>query len=113
MIIEVDPVPKPRMTRSDKWKKRPCVVRYWEYKDKLRASGVKIGDSIDITFYIPMPKSWSPKKKKNHYLEPHKQKPDIDNLLKAFMDCILDEDESVFIVKAMKLWDYRGALVVK
>ncbi len=31
-----NPVPKPRMVNSDKWKKRPCVLRYRAYADWLR-----------------------------------------------------------------------------
>lgn len=38
-VYNITPIPKPRMTRSDKWKKRPAVVRYFEYKDKIRAAG--------------------------------------------------------------------------
>lgn len=34
------PVPKPRMTKSDAWRKRPCVMRYWAFKDKVRELGI-------------------------------------------------------------------------
>ena len=27
---------KPRMTQRDKWKKRPCVLRYHAFRDKMR-----------------------------------------------------------------------------
>ena len=30
--IKITPVSKPRMTRADTWKKRPCVLKYWAYK---------------------------------------------------------------------------------
>ena len=29
MYYPVEPVAKPRMTRSDRWKKRPVVEKYW------------------------------------------------------------------------------------
>ena len=31
------PLSKPRMTRADTWKKRPIVLRYWEYKDDIKS----------------------------------------------------------------------------
>ena len=27
---------KPRMTKSDSWKKRPVVLKYWEYKNDIK-----------------------------------------------------------------------------
>ena len=36
IYIPVTPVSKPRMTQRDKWKKRPCVLRYRAYCDALR-----------------------------------------------------------------------------
>ena len=60
MKIDITPVPKPRQTRSDKWRTRPPVMRYRAFADEIR---LRIG-SIDlngyaITFGMPMPKSWS------------------------------------------------------
>ena len=34
--INIQPVAKPRMTRSDRWKKRPVVLKYWQFKDALK-----------------------------------------------------------------------------
>ena len=36
MSINIQPVAKPRMTRSDRWKKRPVVLKYWQFKDALK-----------------------------------------------------------------------------
>jgi len=36
---KITPVPKPRQTRSDKWKQRPCVMRYRAFADEVRAAG--------------------------------------------------------------------------
>ena len=36
MWIDITPVAKPRQTRSDVWKKRPCVVKYRQFADDLR-----------------------------------------------------------------------------
>ena len=64
----IEPNTKPRMTRADKWKKRPCVVQYREFKDKLRIECKRVGLTTlqpqleSLIFYIPMPDSWSKKK---------------------------------------------------
>lgn len=65
--IKINPIAKPRMTRSDKWKQRDCVVRYRDYKLKLLVALSKYDktnyDTIDIEFILEEPKSWSSKKK--------------------------------------------------
>lgn len=35
--VQGQPMPKPRMTRQDTWKQRPCVQRYRCYSDGMRA----------------------------------------------------------------------------
>jgi len=112
----ITPVAKPRMVRSDSWKQRPCVVKYWQFKQELnymaQDKGYKLGDTLDIVFRIPMPKSWSKKKKKEMFGKPHKQKPDWDNLAKAFMDCLLDDDSAVYKAKVAKYWADVGRIEV-
>ena len=46
-------------------------------------------------------------------LQPHTQKPDLDNLIKAFKDALLKEDSHVWCYDMMtKVWDYEGSIVV-
>ena len=44
--------------------------------------------------------------------KPHKVKPDIDNLLKAVMDALIENDQSVYRVTAMKFWDALGSIII-
>ena len=66
--VKITPVPKPRMTKSDRWKKRPCVVKYWDFKEELlylfREQDIVVDKELYIEFHLPMAKSWSKKKKK-------------------------------------------------
>ena len=114
--LVINPRPKPRMTRADKWKKRPVVVKYFDFCNKLRAMCTKLdyrpGDKVSLIFYIPMPKSWSKKKREEMLGKPHKQKPDIDNLCKAFLDALLEEDSFVFSLTAEKYWSSQGSIVI-
>jgi len=112
-FIPVIPCPAPRMVQSDKWRKRPCVLRYRAFKDDLRRYITEVPVPLRITFILPMPESWSEKKKANHFHKPHQQKPDIDNLVKAFMDALLDDDSHVWSVKAEKYWGKEGSICVK
>ena len=107
---------KPRMTRRDAWKKRPVIERYYEYKDKLKEAARKAkyapSDRLDIMFSIRMPNSWSNKKKQEMLNKPHKQRPDIDNLLKGFMDILLEEDSHIWHVNATKYWGLDNEIFV-
>ena len=70
MIYDITPVPKPRQTQADKWKKRPAVMRYRAFADEVRLKKVYLPtERARVIFHIPMPKSWSKKKKTalNHY----------------------------------------------
>jgi Holliday junction resolvase RusA-like endonuclease len=100
------------MTRADAWKKRKCVLDYWAYKDNLRLLGVQIPEHHHIIFCMQPPKSWPEKRKLASYGKPMQGKPDIDNLLKAVYDCVLDEDKHVWDVRATKVWAKQDAILV-
>jgi Holliday junction resolvase RusA-like endonuclease len=65
---------------------------------------------LDIIFYLPMPKSWSKKKRTEMNGTYHDQKPDVDNLAKAFMDAFGSEDKHVAILHAEKYWAEEGSI---
>lgn len=105
------------MTRSDRWKKRKCVVEYYKFKDELNAQAKRLGYvpevPLSIHFVIPMPKSWSKKKKREMLGKGHESTPDLDNLIKAFKDCLLKEDSWVSRYGEMsKTWGEEGEIRV-
>ena len=112
--LKVTPVPKPRQTRADVWKKRPAVVRYRAFADKLRAEAKRTGlvppaDGMEMIFFLPMPKSWSAKKKARMQHTPHQQKPDLDNLVKAVLDSLCAEDCHIWRLSGVtKRWAHEG-----
>ena len=114
MKLLIEPVPKPRMTRRDKWSERPCVVRYYQFKDELNLlwGNREIFQPCHLIFHLPMPDSWSKKKKALMFGQPHQQKPDIDNLIKAFFDCLLVEDSHIYDVRGTKYWSDAGSIEV-
>lgn len=112
IYIPVTPIPKPRMTRGDKWKQRPCVMRYREYKDEIRPYTTDLTKSVKVTFYLPMPSSWSKRKKIKHHHQLHRSKPDVDNLLKGLMDAWMDQDQEVASIWVEKRWAQHGAISI-
>ncbi len=112
-IYPIIPNTKPRMTQSDKWKKRPCVLRYFEFKDKVRDHKVELPECHHITFVVPMPESWSKKKKIVMNGKPHQQRPDVDNFLKAIFDAVFEEDSHIWDCRATKMWGREGQIIIK
>ena len=116
-IIPGEPMAKPRQTRSDKWKRRPCVVRYRQWADKARIAvfgknqkGEAVPEEVSIMAVFKMPKSWSKNKRCKMRGTTHKQTPDWDNIGKAVCDALWDKDQEISAGMVFKFWDDgRGA----
>jgi Holliday junction resolvase RusA-like endonuclease len=106
ITLDITPIPKPRMVRSDSWKKRPIVLSYWAFKKELEPE-------INIVFYLPMPESWSKKKKAEMDGKPHQQTPDGDNMIKSLQDCLCEQDNFIWKVSYEKRWSYKGKIVFR
>ena len=119
-VLRVIPVAKPRMTQRDKWAKRPAVLRYFAFADAFRAEAQRVGFVLPdfgaaFTFYLPIPSSWSAKKKREMEGKPHQSRPDLDNLAKSAADALKGEDSTIWQYNGLtKLWssDPRIEVVV-
>lgn len=113
-IYPITPMGKPRMTRADRWKKRPEVMRYRAFCDEVRLQNVQLPESgFHVTFFIPMPPSWSRKKRQQFDGQPHQSKPDMDNLMKALMDAIYDDDAHIWDGRLTKRWGETGKIIIE
>jgi len=111
---DISPVPAPRQTRSDNWKKRPCVMKYRAFKDECRLKKVELPKAFaHVTFVIPFPKSYSLKKKKSLNGKPHLQTPDLDNMCKALIDAVYSQDSDVYDIRISKYWGYEGKIIIE
>jgi Holliday junction resolvase RusA-like endonuclease len=117
--LEINPVSKPRMTQSDKWKKRTATDKYWAYKDALILMANKQGlhglptEIAGIHFYIEMPKTWSKKKRSEMVSQFHTEKPDLDNLLKGLQDALCTKDEHIASIQGLyKFWAEKGEILI-
>ena len=120
MTIPINVMGKPRMTRRDRWAKRPAVLRWFAFKDRfnkavevaMKAQGMNLSDFnpevVSWEAYIEMPDSWSKKKRAAMIGKYHRVKPDRDNIDKAILDSLFDNDAGVAAGKLTKLWCEQG-----
>ncbi len=109
-VFDIDPMPKPRMVRSDKWKKRPIVQRYWEYKRKLqsiaRVMDFTLPDAFTMDFHIAT-------KDEKRWGKPHQFRPDKDNLEKGVYDALKKNDETIWDSHVRKFWAGQGTIIIR
>ena len=114
--FRVTPCPAPRMTQRDRWAKRPCVLRYFAYRETVQAQAVeqafRLPADLSVTFILPMPESWSAKRRRLADGLVHQGRPDLDNLVKAFLDAMAAEDGYVWRLRAEKRWGVEGKIRV-
>jgi Holliday junction resolvase RusA-like endonuclease len=126
-LFDVIPMGAPRMTQSDKWKTNPnhpdplkrqrkSVTQYFAFKQLLQLQANKmrfeLGNALDAVYLIPMPNSWSNKKKERMNGLPCEVKPDTDNITKAVKDTLRKNDSDIWYEKAEKRWAYNGSIII-
>lgn len=117
--FQIVPVAKPRQSQSDKWKQRPAVMAYRAFADDLRAQAEAQGFVLpdcgwSVTFHLPMPPSWSAKKRAAMFGQPHQSKPDLDNLLKALKDSLRADDSPIWEITGLrKYWSDVGRIIIR
>lgn len=142
-MIEFDiiPMPKPQNMRAHDGKKLHILKKnpgkfsqrererlayiqeYFYYCNSLawlaRQTKFTCPDVLSLVFVIPMPKSWSAKKKREMNGQPHqvKQRSDLSNLIKAFEDAVykaFGKDDGLIYEygKMRKEWGYIGKIQI-
>lgn len=116
MTLPITPVPKPRLTHQGRFS--AAAKRYYRYAEHLRllmaAQHVSLGDVLSVTFVLPMPHSWSQKKRQALNHQPHQQRPDLDNLLKAYKDALFVNDAQIWRYRRVeKRWGTEGQILVR
>jgi Holliday junction resolvase RusA-like endonuclease len=68
----------------------------------------KTAISLVLTFYMPIPKSWSKKKQREAVGKPHLKLPDTDNMIKLVLDrangTLFNDDKYVYKICAEKIY---------
>ena len=119
--IKYTPFPAVRSNRNS-WSKR--TKDYHSKMNDLRLltnwSKQEIIDSLlwecMLEFIIPIPKSWSNKKKWLMMWKPHTQTPDIDNLFKWFTDTVFYNtdynDSAINWINCRKIWGIEWEIII-
>jgi len=117
--FEIVPVPKPRMTRRDKWAKRPIVTKFNGYKDEVRLNAnlkglTSLTGKLGLDFIIPIPASWSKKLKAEMCGKPHQPKDgnDVDNLAKGILDIFETNDSFIYDLHVTKHWGDKPKITI-
>ncbi len=114
VVLNITPRTWVRVTQKDKIffriprdKLRPAGLKrllriesYNEYKVDLLAEAKRHNFILPevgagIIFFVPCPKSWSNKKKKQYHGKFHQSRPDLKNLLSSFEDSLMTEDKGI------------------
>ncbi len=123
IVIAGPPLGKPRQTQRDRWKRRPCVVRYRCWADLARASAAAVfggppppAHTVSVlswrAFFAPPP-SWSKRRRAAALGTAHRAKPDRDNIDKAVLDALYPEgDAAIAAGWISKQWDATPRLEV-
>lgn len=114
----IDPVPKPRMTRRDKFNPGARAINYFAFRSALKSMAnlqglIDLPGDLHIYFRIKMPDSWSNKKKLEYFQTPHCVRPDLDNLIKSVLDTLSPGDDShIYRILAEKFWNDKGQIII-
>lgn len=133
IILNITPLTNVRSTQGDRiyfriprdklrpegLKRLKRLEKYNDYKVSLLAEAkrnrfVLPEQGAVVVFFIPVPKSWSNKKKKSMHMQLHSGKPDLDNILKGFFDGLFTEDHHIGSISVTKLWvnDTKGRIEI-
>jgi Holliday junction resolvase RusA-like endonuclease len=109
IVVHGTPLAKPRMTQRDKWAKRPCVVKYRTWCDRIRAAAGEMPPAesvaeVNWTAYFEPPKSWKKKRRWDAIGQPHRSTPDKDNVEKGLLDILFKQDKGIADGRGRKRW---------
>lgn len=116
MLIELNitPRPAPRLTQNMRFTAK--AKNYERYKEAIRlmcrGHKYELTGVVKVCFVMPIFESWSAKKRAEHIGKPHCRTPDIDNMLKSFMDSFGKDDSHVYEIHARKQWGESGKIVL-
>lgn len=118
-LFNVDPMGAVRTTQRQKWVDKRAK-RYFEYKQVIAGSAAtQFSDgqptpaalALKMVFVMPIPASWSKKKRWDALDKAHMSKPDLDNLIKGCTDAlngvVWQDDKQIIAVEATKVYGFE------
>jgi len=104
LIVHSNPVPAPRMTQRDKWKKRPVVMAYWDWRDRIFQAWAELPIKKRKKFTTPVTIGF------RFFIKGYPNA-DLDNYIKGVKDAlvkynIIPDDN----IKFVKEYDHVGII---
>lgn len=123
LFIPIVPMGAVRTTQRQKWVDKRAQ-RYFTYKQQIALLAKQYIHTpsdkpilVDIAFYMPIPDSWSKKKKERFNGAVHTSKADIDNLIKGCFDAInkiaWQDDRQVYEVHSRKMYSFNPGIALE
>ena len=128
LTYNINPIPasRPRVTRwgtyygkrYSNFKKEMKERTSYEGKENLKNTVIWLEDLIfaDMTFFIPMARSWSKKKKSLKNEQYCDNNADLDNYEKAILDSLngiyFKDDRQIVSQKSQKIWADKGKIKI-
>ena len=117
IILPGNPIPLQRARASRKgfydpqYKAKENMVWYFK-KTYGECEPIEYPITLEVIFYMPIPKSWSKKKRAAMPGQSHSKKPDLDNCIKMILDTfngiLWKDDALIWKIKAMKVYALEG-----
>lgn len=91
----------------------------WQLKAQYREQPITAPVSLDLTFYMPIPKSTSAPRKREMLTGKmyHMKRPDLDNLQKFVLDClneiVITDDAQVVEIRARKIYSEKPGTLIR
>ncbi|MGG4449613.1 RusA family crossover junction endodeoxyribonuclease [Brevibacillus porteri] len=118
-LFSIDPMGAVRTTRRQQYVDERAI-RYRDYKliiahaalEQMRgAAKLTTALALKIVFIMPIPASWSKKKRWDALEKPHTSTPDLDNLIKGCTDALNKvvwlDDKQIVSVDATKTYGFE------
>lgn len=121
LLFDINPVPasRPRVTRWGTYYGK----KYKQFKKDMGKLAINKDNiwlenliSADMTFFIPMAKSWSQKKKSSKNGQFCDNNSDLDNYEKAILDSLntiyFEDDRQIVQQSSQKIWAEQGSIKI-
>lgn len=112
-IVRGNPIPLARHRIRGKRHYNPQAeimgrVSYELYSQARLQPIINAALALSVVFYMPIPATWSKKKKEHMLGKPHNARPDLSNLIKFIEDCanevLYTDDRLIVGINARKIY---------
>ena len=109
-------MPRSKLAETEKGR---AWLRYLAFRDEVRLRRVRYEIGDRVCFVLPMPKSWSKRKRAEMCGQPHRQIPDKTSLIRALEDALKgqcsswQDDREIWVSeRTIKVWGETGAIQI-